>query len=82
MASEVLEEVVTDPLHDPFSHAVGELLTCPFCMAQWSATALVAAHLVAPRQARLVTAVLTAVAGADALHYVYASLGRLPKPSD
>lgn len=81
MASEMLEEVSTDPRHDPFSHAVGELLTCPFCMAQWSATALVGAHLVAPRQARLVTAVLTAVAGADALHYVYASLDRLPKPS-
>ncbi|QFG68613.1 DUF1360 domain-containing protein [Ornithinimicrobium pratense] len=79
MASEVNEEVATDPHHDPLSHAVGELLTCPFCMAQWTATALVGAHLVAPRQARLATAVLTAVAGADALHFLYASLDRLPK---
>lgn len=77
MASEVEEEVVTDPVHDPLSHALGELLTCPFCMAQWIATALVGAHLIAPRQARMVTAVLSAVAGADALHFVYGALGRL-----
>lgn len=81
MASEVVEEVTTDPRHDPVSHAVGELLTCPFCMAQWIATALVGAHMVAPRQARMATAVLTAVAGADALHYLYAALEKLDKPS-
>ena len=59
------------------AHAVGELLTCPFCMAQWAATALVTAHLLVPRQARIVTAILDAAAGADALHYGYAALDRL-----
>ena len=80
-ASEVKEEVVHDPEHRPLSHAVGELLTCPFCMAQWTATALVGAHLVVPRQTRIVTAVLTAVAAADALHFLYASLERLEPPA-
>jgi hypothetical protein len=77
MASEVEEEVTESAAHNPFSHAVGELLTCPFCMAQWTATALVGAHLVAPRQARIATSVLTAVAGADALHFLYGALERL-----
>lgn len=79
-ASEVEEEVVHDPAHRPLSHAVGELLTCPFCMAQWTATVLVGAHLVVPRQTRIVTAVLTAVAAADVLHFLYSSLERLEPP--
>jgi hypothetical protein len=77
IASEVNEEVRPSVKERPLAHAVGELLTCPFCMAQWAATALVTAHLVAPRQARLVTAILDAAAGADVLHYGYAALDRL-----
>jgi Protein of unknown function (DUF1360) len=53
-------------------HAVGELLTCPFCLAQWVATSLVAGHLFAPRATRAATATLTAVAAADFLQYAYA----------
>lgn len=53
-------------------HAVGELVTCPFCLAQWVATSLAAGHLFAPRATRMVTATLTAVAAADFLQYAYA----------
>lgn len=52
-------------------HAVGELITCPFCLAQWVATLLVAGMVIAPRLTRLATAMLTAVAASDVLQLVY-----------
>jgi hypothetical protein len=39
-----------------FRHALGELLTCPFCAAQWVATVLVAGRVAAPN---LTAAVVT-----------------------
>jgi hypothetical protein len=53
------------------AHAVGELLTCPFCLAVWVATGLCTGLVFAPRTTRLVTAGFTAVAGADFLHLAY-----------
>lgn len=53
-------------------HAVGELLTCPFCLAVWTATGFTAGFVVAPRATRLAATVLTAVTGADTLQLVYA----------
>jgi hypothetical protein len=55
-------------------HSVGELLTCPMCLAQWVATALGAGLVLAPRPTRLMMATFTAVAGADFLQYAYAWL--------
>src|SRR5699024_5406317 len=55
-------------------HSIGELIACPMCLAQWVATALGAGLVCAPRRTRLVMAVLSAVAGADFLQYVYAYL--------
>lgn len=52
-------------------HAVGELLTCPFCSAVWIATGLTAGLVFAPRLTRLVAVAATAVAGADFLHLGY-----------
>jgi hypothetical protein len=54
--------------------AVGALVTCPFCLAVWVATALVFGLVVAPRATRLAASVLTAVTGADVLHLAYAAL--------
>jgi hypothetical protein len=53
-------------------HTVGELLTCPFCLAPWTATAYVAALIFAPRAARAWAAVFTVVGGSDALQHLYA----------
>jgi hypothetical protein len=53
-------------------HAVGELITCPFCLAPWIATALTGGLVVAPRFTRAVTAVFTAVAVSDQLQLLYA----------
>jgi uncharacterized protein DUF1360 len=56
------------------AHSVGELLTCPMCLAQWVATALSAGLVLAPRQTRLLMATFTSIAGADFLQYLYAWL--------
>ena len=48
--------------------ALGELLTCPFCLAQWVATLWAFAFLLFPRPTRMAAAVLTTVTGADWLH--------------
>ena len=55
-------------------HSVGELITCPMCLAQWVATAFAAGLVFAPRQTRLAMATFSAIAGADFLQYVYAYL--------
>ncbi len=55
-------------------HSVGELLSCPMCLAQWIATGLSAGLVLAPRQTRLIMATFSAIAGADFLQYLYAYL--------
>jgi len=52
-------------------HAFGELLTCPFCIAQWIATTSVAAYVAAPRQTRLAATVMTVAAASDVLQIAY-----------
>ena len=55
-------------------HAIGELLTCPFCLDQWVTTGLVAGSVAAPT---LTTAVVSASAlarTADYLHLLYGLL--------
>jgi uncharacterized protein DUF1360 len=52
-------------------HTVGELLTCPFCLGVWIATAYVGALALAPRQTRAVASVLGVVAISDWLHLGY-----------
>jgi hypothetical protein len=52
-------------------HALGELVTCPFCTAVWIASGLAAGLLFAPRQTRYAMGVATALAGADFLHLGY-----------
>ena len=66
-ASELQEEVRATG----WRHAVGELLTCPFCLSQWTATLLVAGIVVVPRFTRTMMSVLTMVGASDALQLVY-----------
>jgi hypothetical protein len=68
--AELHEEVTADGR----LHAVGELLTCPFCLAQWIATGLVAGLVLAPRPTRVVATTFSAVALSDALQLAYAKL--------
>jgi hypothetical protein len=53
-------------------HAVGELLTCPFCLSQWTATTFVAGLVVAPRFTRTAMSVLAMVGVSDFLQLAYA----------
>ncbi|MFE6746439.1 DUF1360 domain-containing protein [Kitasatospora purpeofusca] len=53
--------------------AVGELVTCPFCVGLWAATACTAGSVLAPRATRLATATLAALSVADFLQYAYAA---------
>lgn len=52
-------------------HAIGELLTCPFCLAQWVGTVFVFGYATAPRATRLAALTMTTVAGSDVLQFAY-----------
>src|SRR4051812_20381805 len=54
--------------------AVGELITCPFCLDQWVATGFLAGLVAAPRATRWLAATFAVRAGADALQFGYAAL--------
>ena len=69
--AEVAEEIRE---HGGVKHAVGELLTCPFCLAQWIGTGLVLGYVSAPRATRLAALTMTMVAGADVLQFAYDAL--------
>ncbi|WP_103338989.1 DUF1360 domain-containing protein [Amycolatopsis sp. CA-126428] len=59
------------PAKGHVEHAVGELVSCPFCLNVWVGTGLAAGLVIAPRATRLAATVLTAVGLADALHLLY-----------
>ena len=69
--AEIAEEVRE---HGGVKHAIGELITCPFCLAQWVGTAFVFGYVAAPRATRLAALTMTTVAGADVLQFVYDSI--------
>lgn len=54
--------------------AVGELLVCPYCLAQWVAAALVAGLVVVPRATRAFAAVFTIFGLSDVVHLAYSAL--------
>jgi len=51
--------------------AVGELITCPFCIGLWIASAFTVGFIVAPRATRWIAATLSAVFGSDVLQIAY-----------
>jgi Protein of unknown function (DUF1360) len=53
--------------------AIGELLVCPYCLAQWVAGAFTAGYLHAPRFTRVLTGMWTAHTIADAIQIAYSS---------
>ena len=52
--------------------AVGELVSCPFCLSQWVATGFTFGLLVAPRATRWAASVFASLALADFLQFAYA----------
>jgi hypothetical protein len=70
-AAEVNEEVRDDG--SSLRHSIGELITCPFCLAVWVATGLTGGLVLAPRLTRLAASVLTATAVSDFLQLAYSA---------
>jgi hypothetical protein len=52
-------------------HSIGELISCPFCLAVWVATGLTSGLVFAPRLTRLAATVFTATAASDFLQMAY-----------
>jgi Protein of unknown function (DUF1360) len=52
-------------------HALGELLTCPFCLGQWTAAAYVAGLVLAPPPTRRWAAVFAIAGLSDGLQHLY-----------
>jgi len=50
-------------------HAMGELLTCPFCLSQWIATGFAFGFLLAPKVTRQVAATFAVLEAADFLQF-------------
>ena len=73
-AGELNEEVA----HGELRHSIGELISCPFCLAVWVATGFTGGLVLAPRFTRLVAGTLTAVAVSDTLQLVYDAAKQLP----
>ncbi|MCA2216812.1 DUF1360 domain-containing protein [Wangella sp. NEAU-J3] len=68
-------------------HSIGELITCPFCMAVWVATGFTGGLVLAPRLTRLAATAMTAVAVSDFLQMAYsiakeAAEGDGPEPEE
>jgi hypothetical protein len=53
-------------------HALGELVTCPFCIAQWIVTILAFGMVLSPRVTRFVTSLFVMLTGSDLLQIAYA----------
>jgi hypothetical protein len=68
-AAEVNEEVRDQG--SGLRHSIGELITCPFCLAVWVATGLTGGLVLAPRLTRLTATALTATAVSDFLQMAY-----------
>lgn len=69
-------ETAEHPLARTFQHSLGELLTCPYCLAPWVALALHVGYVKQRPAARAVSSVFAAVTVSDVLNRWY---GRLEK---
>ncbi|MGH2880790.1 MAG: DUF1360 domain-containing protein [Solirubrobacteraceae bacterium] len=64
-------EVEEEPCGHGVRLAVGELLVCPYCLAQWVATGLTVSMIGAPRITRLVSTIFVAHTVSDFLQVLY-----------
>ncbi len=67
-AGEVEEEARGDGIQE----AVGDLITCPYCIAPWIASALVFGYQRAPRTTRVLGGIFCITAASNFLNHLYA----------
>lgn len=66
-------EVEEEPRGRGFQRGIGTLISCPYCVGPWCATALGFGMLFAPRITRFFALILASVAVSDFLHRAYAA---------
>jgi hypothetical protein len=66
-------EVEEAPRGDGLRYAVGELLVCPYCVAQWVAGGFAVGHVFAPKTTRFLSAMWAAQAVADGVQLAYSA---------
>jgi uncharacterized protein DUF1360 len=64
-------EVEEEPRGRGIQRGIGHLVSCPFCMAPWCATALAFGLIFAPRVTRFFAGILASVAASDFLQRAY-----------
>jgi hypothetical protein len=64
----------TRPKPQGLERAIGELVTCPYCVGVWTAAGLSYALVLFPRETRLVTTIFGGQAVADFLNAAYVKL--------
>jgi len=64
-------EVEEEPRGRGMQHGIGQLISCPYCMAPWCATALAFGLVFAPRVTRFFAGILASVAASDFLQRAY-----------
>jgi hypothetical protein len=67
------------PKPQGLERALGELVTCPYCVGVWAASGLSYALVLYPRQTRLVTTIFGAQAVADFLNATFVRLRETPE---
>jgi Protein of unknown function (DUF1360) len=67
-------EVEEEPRGRGFQRGIGHLMSCPYCIAPWCATALGFGLLFAPRVTRFFAGILVSVTASDFLHRAYAKM--------
>lgn len=70
------ESLEEEPAGEGLRRALGELVTCPYCLGPWIAAALLTAYTSAPRWVRPLLGLFSAVAISDLLHDASAKLKR------
>ncbi|HVE68816.1 MAG TPA: DUF1360 domain-containing protein [Solirubrobacteraceae bacterium] len=74
-------EVEERPARGGIRQAVGELLTCPFCLAQWIGAGFTLGLLYAPRVTRLVMAMNAMVGVSDFLQIAFKAAENRREPA-
>ena len=64
----------TQPKPDGMARALGELLTCPYCIGLWITSGLTSAQVRFPRETRFFTAIFGTYAVTDFLHAAFVRL--------
>src|SRR5438445_7384240 len=67
-------EVEEEPRGRGIQRGIGHLISCPYCTAPWSATALSFGLLFAPRVTRFFAGILVSVTVSDFLHRAHARM--------